>query len=186
MINKIKEFIKKLEKKYEKIFQIIGIIVIILFGIFLILALCGIFKTPITNEVGNSIAKKAISFKSLLTIIGVLVGVISLVVNMLKGSFNISKFFGGFNIFSGGVQGKLIYFAVLAIVGYGLIHQLTKATTEYNTDYRTNLHHNRDVAVDQRVGVTCIPTKFLWGLIQIGCNSESMKNNVVNNDCGCK
>jgi hypothetical protein len=110
----------------------------------------------------------------ILLVVGLLIGG-SLIKNIISGSFSIGKFFSGFNFFAGGVQGKLIYFAVLAILGYGLLHQLTKATTEYNTDYRNNIHHNDDVIVDQRVGESGCLVNLGWGLIRFGCNQEAIK-----------
>ena len=43
----------------------------------------------------------------LLIVVASVIG-ISLVKNIFSGSFNIAKFAGGFNIFTGSVQGKLI------------------------------------------------------------------------------
>lgn len=106
---------------------------------------------------------------------------LSLVRNIIAGSFSVTKFASGFNPFTGSVQGKLIYYGILAILAFGLYHQLTRATeeTNYDTDYRNNIHHNADVIVDQRVGPGCTPTKILWGLIQFGCNSQAVSKNVV-------
>ncbi len=55
-----------------------------------------------------------------------------------------------------------------------------RPTTQYDTNYRNNISGNNSVMLDQRVGDSCVPTKFLWGMIQIGCNSESMKK-ITNN-----
>ena len=60
----------------------------------------------------------------------------TLIRNILTGAFSVTKFASGFNIFSGGVQGKLIYYGLLAILAFGLYHQLTRAT--YDTDYTSN------------------------------------------------
>jgi hypothetical protein len=79
----------------------------------------------------------------------------SIIRNILTGSFNAMKFIGGFNIFAGGVQGKLIYYGLLAILAFGLYHQLTRATFNYDTDYKNNIRGNQDVYLDQRVGDTC-------------------------------
>lgn len=109
----------------------------------------------------------------ILIVVGILV-VGSLLKNILTGSFSLGKFASGFNIFAGGVQGKLIYFGLLAILAFGLYHQLTKATTEYNTDYRNNIHHNDDVLVDQRVGESGCAVNIGWGLIKLGCKQSPM------------
>lgn len=110
----------------------------------------------------------------LLLAIGIILG-LSFIRNLMSGSFSVGKFFSGFNIFAGGVQGKLIYLAVLAILGYGLFHQLTKPTTEYNTDYRNNIHHNDGVVVDQRVGESGCAVNIGWGLIKLGCKQNVPK-----------
>jgi hypothetical protein len=114
---------------------------------------------------------------------GLLIGG-SIIKNIFTGSFSVGKFLGGFNLFAGGVQGKLIYYGILAILAFGLYYQLTRATTNYDTDYKNNVHHNQDVAIDQRVGAGCIPTKILWGVIQIGCDSKPITK-TVNNNCEC-
>jgi len=110
----------------------------------------------------------------ILLVVGLLIGG-SLIKNIITGSFSITKFASGFNFFAGGVQGKLIYYGFLAILAFGLYHQLTKATTEYNTDYRNNVHHNRDVAIDQRVGESGCLINFGWGLFKLGCQQEPMQ-----------
>lgn len=117
-------------------------------------------------------------------VLGVVIGG-SLIRNILAGSFNVAKFAGGFNIFTGGVQGKLIYYGLIIFGCFTVYHFIMRPTYSYDTDYKNQIHHNQDVAVDQRVGATCIPTKILWGLIQIGCNSEAMQKN-INNNCNCQ
>lgn len=112
----------------------------------------------------------------ILLVVGLIIGG-SLIKNILTGSFSIGKLFSGFNILTGSVQGKLIYYGILALLAFGLYHQLTKATTEYNTDYRNNVHHNRDVAIDQRVGESGCAFSFGWGFIKLGCKQEAMKPN---------
>lgn len=110
----------------------------------------------------------------ILLVVGI-VFVLSFVRNIASGSFSVGKFFSGFNIFAGGVQGKLIYLAVLAILGYGLFHQLTKPTTNYDTDYKNDIHHNDDVIVDQRVGESGCAVNIGWGLIKLGCKQEAIQ-----------
>jgi len=110
----------------------------------------------------------------------------SLIKNIFNGSFSVTKFFSGFNPFSGGVQGKLIYYALIAFGCFLVYSFVMRPTYDYNTDYKNQIKNNEDVILDQRVGATCIPTKILWGLIQFGCNSEAVDKNVTNNcDCNC-
>jgi hypothetical protein len=116
-------------------------------------------------------------------VLGLIIGG-SLIRNIFTGSFSVAKFLGGFNIFAGGIQGKLIYYGILALLAFGLYYQLTRATTNYDTDYKNNIHHNQSVAVDQRVGATCIPTKILWGIIQFGCESKPITV-ATTNECKC-
>jgi len=108
----------------------------------------------------------------------------SIIKNIITGSFSVGKFFGGFNIFAGGVQGKLIYYGLIIFGCFVAYSFIMRPTYNYDTNYRNQIHHNRDIAVDQRVGATCIPTKILWGLIQIGCDSGAMQQNINNcKDC---
>jgi len=100
---------------------------------------------------------------------------ITLIRNILIGTFNVSKFAGGFNIFSGSIQGKLIYWGILAILAFGLYHQLTRSTFNYDTDYRNNIRNNRDVYLDQRVGDVCTEKCVLsiqplgFTILKFGC-----------------
>lgn len=104
----------------------------------------------------------------------------SLIKNIISGSFSIGKLASGFNIFAGGVQGKLIYWGLLAILAFGLYSQLTRATfdTDYNTNYRNNVQQNRDVYLDQRVGDVCTEKcaiaiqPFGWTLLKVGCTQS--------------
>jgi len=110
----------------------------------------------------------------ILIAISVILG-LSIIKNIFSGSFNVTKFVGGFNPFTGSVQGKLIYYAVFAILAFGLYHQLTRATTEFNTDYRNNIRGNRDVYLDQRVGDNCTEKcalaiqPFGFTILKVGC-----------------
>jgi len=116
----------------------------------------------------------------LLLIIFGIIFIIMLIKNIISGSFNLSKFASGF-VFSGPVQGKLIYYAVFAILAFGLYHQLTRATTNYDTDYKNNIHHNADVFVDQRVGTsTGCDVNLFYGLVKMGCKQLPMVKNVNN------
>ena len=116
----------------------------------------------------------------ILIVVGVIL-LISIVRNILSGSFNVAKFAGGFNPFVGSVQGKLMYYAVFAILAFGLYHQLTRSTTNYDTDYKNQIHHNQDVFVDQRVGTsTGCDVNLFYGLIKLGCKQPPMTKNVNN------
>jgi len=76
--------------------------------------------------------------------------------NIGSGAFSLAKFFGGFNLFAGGVQGKLMYYGIIALVAgilaYGLYHQLTRATydTDYKNTYKNTITGNENVTVDQK------------------------------------
>jgi len=124
-------------------------------------------------------------------IIAIVVGVIlggSLVKNIVSGSFSIAKFASGFNPFSGGVQGKLIYYGLIFFACILVYNFVMRPTNSYDTDYRNQITGNQDVIIDQSVGAKCIPTKILWGLIQFGCTSAPINKTVtVNNECvDCK
>lgn len=78
--------------------------------------------------------------------------VIFLIKNIVKGSFDVAKFAGGFNVFSGQVQGKLIYyfiiFSIVAAVALGIYAKFTDDT--YSNTYKNNISNNNEVYVDQR------------------------------------
>jgi hypothetical protein len=116
-------------------------------------------------------------------VLGLIVGG-SIIKNIISGSFSVAKFAGGFNIFSGGVQGKLIYYGLIIFGCFVAYSFIMRTTYSYDTDYRNNIKGNQDVIIDQRTGPTCVPTKILFGLIQIGCKSQPITKNVTNNsDC---
>lgn len=110
---------------------------------------------------------------------------LALIKNIISGTFSISKFASGFNPFTGAVQGKLIYYGLILFGCFVAYHFIMRPTNSYDTDYRNNIRGNQDVIIDQSVGAKCIPTKILWGVIQIGCKSEPI-NKTVNNNCDCK
>lgn len=112
--------------------------------------------------------------------------IFSLVRNIISGSFSVGKLASGFNPFTGAIQGKLIWLAIWAFIFFTAYQFIMRETISYDTDYKNQIHHNDDVILDQRVGPQCIPTKFLWGLIQFGCNSEAIVKNETNNSCNCK
>jgi hypothetical protein len=101
----------------------------------------------------------------ILIVVGVIL-LISLVRNILSGSFNVAKFAGGFNLFTGSIQGKLMYYAVFAILAFGLYHQLTRATfdTDYTNTYKNNIHGNENVTVDQSQHIQTPEDALLIGI----------------------
>ena len=118
-------------------------------------------------------------------VVAVILG-FSIIKNIFSGSFNVAKLASGFNPFTGAIQGKLIWLAIWCFIFFTVYNFIMRPTYSYDTDYKNQIHHNEDVLVDQRVGATCIPTKILWGLIQIGCNSSAMEKNVENNCKDCE
>jgi len=116
----------------------------------------------------------------LLIVVGIMVGG-SILRNILTGSFNIAKFAGGFNIFSGNVQGKLIYYGLIIFGCFVAYHFIMRPTYSYDTDYKNQIHHNQDVMIDQRVGTRdgCA-VELLYGAIKIGCKSQPMSKTVIN------
>ena len=114
----------------------------------------------------------------ILLVVGLIFG-LSLIKNIISGSFSVAKFASGFNPF-GGAQGKLLWLAFWCFAFFTAYSFIMRPTTSYDTDYKNHIHDNQDVFTDQRVGASCVPTKILWGVIQIGCGSESMKK-VTNN-----
>ena len=126
-----------------------------------------------------------LKFGWLLLIVVVIVLGGSIIRNIFTGSFNVFKFTSGFNPFTGSMQGKLIWLAIWCFIFFTAYQFIMRPTYSYDTDYKNHIHHNEDVILDQRVGAGCIPTKFLWGLIQIGCNSKAIEKNITNycKDC---
>lgn len=121
----------------------------------------------------------------ILIVFGVLVGG-SLIKNIISGSFSVGKLASGFNPFTGSVQGKLIYYGVILLLAFGLYHQLTRATTNYDTNYKNNVHHNQDVLIDQRVGTNSgCDVNLFFGLIKLGCKQQPITK-IVNNESICE
>ena len=115
----------------------------------------------------------------------ILIGIVvilgfSIIKNIFSGSFNVVKLAGGFNPFTGAIQGKLIWLAIWCFIFFTAYSFIMRPTTNYDTDFKNNFNNQGDNLVDQRIGATCIPTKILWGVITIGCDSGSQKK-VVNN-----
>jgi hypothetical protein len=65
-----------------------------------------------------------LKFGWIILVIGAIIFGGSIIRNIFTGSFNVAKFAGGFNLFAGGVQGKLIYyfivFSIVAAVALGI------------------------------------------------------------------
>jgi hypothetical protein len=115
----------------------------------------------------------------ILLVVGVILG-LSLIKNIISGSFSVAKFAGGMNPFTGAIQGKLLWLAIWCFIFFTAYSFIMRTTYSYDTDYRNNFNNQGDNLVDQRVGATCIPTKILWGVVTIGCDSGSQKK-IVNN-----
>lgn len=171
-----KEYIIDLEQTHKKTIRCIGIVAVVILGILILINLGLYFRDGVANTVGGGFT--IANAKRIAGIVGIISFVVVLIFNIIKGSFSISKFFGGFNVFTGSVQGKLIYYAVLLILGYGLFHQLTRATVDYNTDYKNNIKGNRDVYIDQRVGEACqekclvAVQPFGITILKVGCSQS--------------
>lgn len=122
-------------------------------------------------------------------IIAIVVGIVvggSIIRNIFTGSFNVMKFASGFNIFAGGVQGKLIYYGLLAILAFGLYHQLTRATydTDYTSNYKNNIVWNRDVNIDQKQIINNPEDNLMIGIKIFGFKigiSRPVKSKVIQN-----
>jgi hypothetical protein len=122
-------------------------------------------------------------------LIAIVAGIIiggSLIRNILSGSFSVAKFAGGFNIFAGGVQGKLIYYGLIIFACFTAYHFIMRSTYSYDTDYKNQIYQNQDVMLDQRVGTQegCNVNLF-FGLVKIGCKSQPITK-IVNNSCDCE
>jgi hypothetical protein len=118
-------------------------------------------------------------------IIAIVAGIViggSIIKNILSGSFSVAKFANGFNIFAGGVQGKLIYYGLIIFGCFVAYHFIMRPTNSYDTDYKNNVHHNQDIMIDQRVGTQegC-NVNILFGLIKIGCKSQPITKTVTVN-----
>lgn len=105
----------------------------------------------------TTIIKVVVGFKGgiwILIGLGILF-VFFLIKNIFNGSFSIAKFFGGFNVFSGSGQGKLIYyfviFSIVAAVALGIYHKFVQTTFTYDTSYKNDIHGNENVSISQNV-----------------------------------
>jgi len=121
-------------------------------------------------------------------VVGVMLGG-SLIKNIISGSFSIAKFAGGFNPFSGGVQGKLIYYCIIIFACITAYNFIMRPTNSYDTDYKNQIQGNQDVIIDQRVGTnTGCDVSLLFGLVKLGCKQEPITKTVIlEPDCdNCK
>lgn len=121
-------------------------------------------------------------------LIAIVIGIIlggSIIKNILTGSFSVAKFASGFNPFSGGVQGKLIYYGLIIFACFCVYHFIMRPTYSYDTDFKNQIHNNQDVMIDQRVGtIEGCDVNVLFGLIKIGCKSQPITKTVnVNPVC---
>ena len=129
--------------------------------------LLGLLKGILTMKFGWLIAIVA----------GVVIGG-SIIKNILSGSFSVAKFAGGFNIFAGGVQGKLIYYGLIIFGCFVAYHFIMRPTNSYDTDYKNHIHNNQDVFIDQTVGTKGCDVDLFFGLVKFGCNPKSMTKTV--------
>jgi hypothetical protein len=141
------------------------------------------------NAIGLGIIKGILGMKFgwlILIAVGTLVG-FSLIKNILSGSFNVAKFAGGFNIFTGSVQGKLIYYGLIIFGCFVAYSFIMRPTTSFDTDYKNTIHHNQDVMIDQRVGNSegCDVNLF-FGLIKLGCKQQPITKTVIVTDDSSK
>ena len=149
-IDSIKEAVQRFERYHPKLFCTVRVILAVLLGLFILINLGLYFKDSLANVVGIGITKTK-NLGVLVGSLGTLVAVISFVLNLIKGTFSVTKFVGGFNIFSGQVQGKLIYYGILLLiagaVAFGIYTKMTQAT--YRTDYKNQIKAET-VNIDQR------------------------------------
>jgi len=114
----------------------------------------------------------------LILIVGGLLLVGSLIKNILYGSFSLGKFVSGFNPFTGSIQGKLIWLAIWCFIFFTVYQFIMRPTTNFDTDYKNNVHHNDDVIIDERVGNSGCVFEFGWGLIKLGCQQKPIISNI--------
>ena len=116
-------------------------------------------------------------------IIAIVVGIIlggSLIKNIVSGSFSVAKFASGFNPFTGGVQGKLIYYGIIIFACITVYNFVMRPTNSYDTDYKNQIQGNQDVIIDQRVGTnTGCDVSLLFGLVKLGCKQEPITKTVI-------
>ena len=95
--------------------------------------------------------------------IGLLMGG-SLIRNIFTGSFSVGKFASGFNLFAGGVQGKLIYYAIIGTLLLAVYGKIMQPTSDFDNTYKNNVHHNDDVVIDQRQIIESQEDSLLIGI----------------------
>ena len=176
----IKEYIKDFEIRHSKSIKIFGVFVIVIFGLIVLINLGFYFKDFIASTVGGGFSIP--NAKRIAGIVGVVIFVGVLVFNILKGTFSISKFFGGFNVFAGAVQGKLIFYAIIAAVAFGVYQKIIQPTVR--TDYKNNIKAET-VYIDQKPILPEI--KYAFRLQSFGLDIHFFritpypKTNTVNN-----
>jgi|GEM_PF-6219680 len=141
----LKEYIIDFEQTHKKGIKIFGIVCAIILGLIILINLGLFAKDFVANAVGGGFS--IVNAKRIATIVGVIIFIVTLIINIIKGGFSISKFFGGFNIFAGAVQGKLIFYAIIIAVAFGVYQKIIQPTVR--TDYKNQITAE-NVQIDQR------------------------------------
>jgi hypothetical protein len=125
-------------------------ILAIVFGLVLAVGVVYLFRGAIGNAIGTGI-KTVKSIALLAGGIGSAITIASVVFNIIKGTFSVTKLLGGFNIFSGQVQGKLIFYGVIIVIAlaiaFGLYTKITEKTIV--TNYKNKITAE-NVTIDER------------------------------------
>lgn len=76
-------------------------------------------------------------------------------------TFDIKKFFSGFNILDGEKLGKIIFFGILLVVGLAVYHQITRPTTNIYAKPGSNLTVNQNKSKNWGIGGTILSDKSI-------------------------
>ena len=88
-----------------------------------------LFRGAIGNAIGTGI-KTIKSIALLAGGIGSAITIASVVFNIIKGTFSVTKLLEGLNIFNGAVQGKLIFYGVIIVIALAVAFGLYSKITE--------------------------------------------------------
>ncbi len=141
----LKEYIKDFEVRNAKAIKVFGVAVAVIFGLIVLINLGFYFKDFVASTIGGGFS--IANAKRIAGMVGAVIFIGVLVFNLIKGTFSISKFFGGFNIFAGAVQGKLIFYAIILAVAFGVYQKIIQPTVR--TDYKNNIKAET-VYIDQK------------------------------------